>query len=283
MFQTLLLLTALLAVAVLLRRLKSVEARQAKKLEADQKREDEQDALAAVGALTGDIANMVLSPVTIIQGQCELARVKGESDRRLEIIEREARRIANVVERFRGLGREQRDEVQEVDPVACAQQALRSLSGLVRERDVTVHETIESVPRIETNPFLLTHALRHLLKAAIQAAPREVGDVTVAVGLLPTKGEAAHVAFAVADDGPGIPPEQLPFIFHPYPDGSAGVRGECLAYAVVYAVAHAMGATVVVNSTPGAGTQATLKVPLRRTAPFAEPEMPVAFPHAAKQ
>ncbi|MHC4342065.1 MAG: sensor histidine kinase [Planctomycetota bacterium] len=283
MFQTLLLLTALLAVAVLLRRLKTVEARQAQKAGGNKKSEDEQDALAAVGALTCDIANMVLSPVTIIQGQCELARIKGESDRRLETIEREARRIANVVERFRGLGREHRDEVQEVDPVACAQQALRSLSGLVRERDVTVHETVEPVPRIETNPFLLTHALRHLLKAAIQAAPEEVGDVTMAVGLLPTKGDAKHVAFAVADDGPGIPPEQLPFIFHPYPNGSSGVRGECLAYAVVYAVAHAMGATVVVNSAPGAGTQATLKVPLRRSAPYAEPEMSVAVPHSAQE
>ena len=148
---------------------------------------------------------------------------------------------------------------------------------------MTVHETIESVPRIETNPFLLTHALRHLLKAAIQAAPEEVGDVTMAVGLLPAKGNAEHVAFAVADDGPGIPPEQLPFIFHPYPDGSSGVRGECLAYAVVYAVAHAMGATVIVNSAPGSGTQATLMVPLRRTAPYAEPEMPVAVPTTAKK
>jgi len=272
-FELLLLGSSVLAVAVLLVRLRRVEQDRDRLLNQvdDRKATNPQaDTLAALGMLTSEISHMVISPLTVILGLCELARSAGTEKARFETIQRQARRIRDVVERYRDVGREFRDEVGLVDPVQCAREALDSLSALAKERDIVVHEHIEPVPHLEGSRFLLTHALRQLLKSAIQAAPQGKGDVTLALGLLPEGNEPAQVGFAIADDGPGIELERLPRIFHPFPEGGTAVRGEGFAYAVVYAVARAMGATVVVDSAPGAGTRATLKVPVKRPAPYAQ-------------
>lgn len=274
-FEFLLLGTSVLAVAVLLVRLQRVESDRNRLLrQVDERRATtpQADTLAALGTLTSEIAHMVISPLTVILGLCELARSTGTDKARFDTIQRQARRIRDVVERYRDVGREFREDTGPIDPIECAREALDSLSALARERDVAVHELIEPVPHVEANRFLLTHALRQLLKSAIMAAPEGQGDVTLALGLLPDGEQPAHVAFAVADDGPGIELERLPRIFHPFPEGGTAVRGEGFAYAVVYAVARAMGSTVVVDSAPGAGTRATLKVPVKRPAPYAAPK-----------
>lgn len=263
--EVLLLATSILIVFVSLQRLRRVEEQRdaaAAELQRTRREDPEQEALAAAGMLTNELCQMIISPLTVILGQCELARVREESDRRLDTIERQARRIADVVERHRGLAPERHPEVSEVDPVEAVHSAIRAVSGLAAERDVRIHEMIESVPSLRTNSFLLAHALRHLLRAGIEAAPKGVGDVTIATGLLPLDGEPRYVAFAVADDGPGIEPEQLPRVFHPFPEEGGTWRGAGFSYAIVYAVARAMGADLVLDSAPGAGTRATLKVAL---------------------
>ena len=267
MFDLLLLLTSILTVVVLASRLHHVETERRRIATELTRVSVAQDPMRAVGMLTEDMSHLVISPLTVILGQCELARGGGEDQHRIEIIERQAQRITDVVERFRSIGKEHRDETEQIDPARCARNVVDSLESLATERDVRIHEMFEPCPRIRANPALLSHALRHLLRTAIEAAPRNIGDVTLAVGVMPADNGPGHVMFAVADDGPGIPPEQLPRVFHAFPEGGANVRGEGFSYAVVYAIAQAIGATVVVESAPGAGTRATLKIPLATPVP----------------
>ena len=275
MFDLLLLLTSILTVVVLASRLHHVETERRRIATELTRVSGAQDAMGAVGMLTEDMSHLVISPLTVILGQCELARGGDKDLHRIEIIERQAHRITDVVERFRSIGKEHRDETEQIDPAHCARNVVDSLESLATERDVRIHEMFEPCPRIRANPALLSHALRHLLRTAIEAAPRNIGDVTLAVGVMPADNGPGHVMFAVADDGPGIPPEQLPRVFHPFPEG--GANG--FSYAVVYAIARAMGATLVVDSAPGAGTRATLKVPLE--IPNPETGSDVSIPRSA--
>ncbi len=273
------LLTSVCAICVVLRRLTQSEVERLalrEEIETLSRGGDEREALAAVGLIASELCKMVVSPVTVILGQCELARSQGQADRRLDAIERQARRIADVVERHRGLADSQCAEVREIEPAACARAALGATSRLAKERDVTVHEMLEDSPRIRINPFLLTHALRHMLRSAIEASPKGKGDVTFAMGYLPgAHGEEDYLAFAVADDGPGIEPLALPRVFHPFPEESGTWRSTGFGYSVVYAIARATGATIVLDTAPGAGTRATFKVPLpkkvEKSTPIAEP------------
>ena len=113
-FEFFVLSTALLTVAVLLRRLARVEEDRARldaKLRSAGRIDDEeQEALRAIGVLTNELCHLVISPLTIILGQCELARSGGERTRRIETIERQARRIAAVVETLAEAGEVRRGD-----------------------------------------------------------------------------------------------------------------------------------------------------------------------------
>lgn len=271
----------LLVVGVALRRVSQLE-RECRELRARTSsraaQDQERDALAAVGTLASEICHMIVSPLTVILGQCELAKGGGSLPQRVATIEEQARRIAAVVERYRGVGQRSRDDVRDIDPLECARSALRSVAALAASRGVTIHEHFDETGPLRANPFLISQALRHMLRAAVEASHSDVGDVTFAIGLLPVKGETTHVAFAVADDGPGVPLAQIPRVFHPTTDGAGGRLG--LGYSVVYAIARAMGATLVIDTAPGAGTRATFKVPVERPATIATPPRVEADPAA---
>ena len=267
-FEFILLSGTLLTVGIALRRLSSADAEAAALHVRIRELMDQQtgsEELAAMGVLNSELCQMIISPLTVILGQCELARRQAEPDRRLQSIEKQARRIASVVERHRGICPSANAEVSEVDPRECARSAIEAIVGLASEREVRIHEMLDDdMPRIKANSFLLVRALRHLLRAGVEAAPKGMGDVTLAIGELPVTGESTHIAFAVADDGPGIDPVQLPHVFHPFPDEGGSWRSAGSSYAIAYAIARAMGANLVIDTAPGAGTRATLKVPLRK-------------------
>ena len=78
------------------------------------------------------------------------------------------------------------------------------------------------------------------------------------------------VKIVVADEGTGIPADQLPLIFDRFRTSDGGrSRGTGLGLPLVRAVAHAHGGDVTVRSTHGEGSEfeLTLPVPVRLVLP----------------
>jgi signal transduction histidine kinase len=72
------------------------------------------------------------------------------------------------------------------------------------------------------------------------------------------------VTVAVVDTGPGIAAAELPTIFEKYRRGPAGrrVEGVGLGLFIARTLARLHGGDVMVDSTPGAGSTFTLRLPL---------------------
>jgi signal transduction histidine kinase len=103
----------------------------------------------------------------------------------------------------------------------------------------------------------LEMAISNLVINAVKFV-QERGSVTV-------RAEASdgRARFVVADNGPGIPPEELPMIFERFYRGrNATSDGAGLGLAIVQSVARAHGGTVRVESAPGAGSVFSLEIPL---------------------
>src|SRR5690606_22491654 len=76
---------------------------------------------------------------------------------------------------------------------------------------------------------------------------------------LTREGEVARVA--VADDGPGIDPEDRPHLFEPYWTGAHGKRGTGLGLAIVKGIVESHGGRIEVESEIGVGTTFTFTLP----------------------
>jgi signal transduction histidine kinase len=79
-------------------------------------------------------------------------------------------------------------------------------------------------------------------------------------------GDGTWVSLQVADDGPGIAPQDLPHVFERFFRGSAArAGGSGIGLAVVAGLVEAHGGTVAVASGPGEGASFTIRLP--QTAP----------------
>lgn len=254
-FDFFLLGTALLVVGIALSRTRAAEE-EAERLREELARRDEpleqQEALAAIGLLTSELCEMIISPLTVLLGQCELGRRRDTGPERIATIERQARRIAAVVERHRAFAPSRRGDLRAVDPLRVADETLRFAAPEAAERAVALHREYDAVPPIQTNAFLLRKALRHLLGAALRSGAQ---DVTLAVGTLD-----GALLFCVADDGPGMDENQQRSALRPFDDGA--VRSTGVSYAIASAIAEATGGQLLLESAPGEGTRASLRLPL---------------------
>jgi len=100
----------------------------------------------------------------------------------------------------------------------------------------------------------IKQVLVHLLRNASEAAGQR-GSVSMATVAVPD-----GVAVTVSDDGPGIEPEELDRIWEPFYSTREGGMG--LGLQICKMVTEAHGGTIVIESTVGVGTVATMVLPL---------------------
>jgi signal transduction histidine kinase len=132
---------------------------------------------------------------------------------------------------------------------------------LFGERDFHVEPVAGSV---EADPDRLTQVLRNLVRNAV-AHTGPGGYVAVTAS-----ARAGRLTITVADDGPGIPPDQLERVFerfHRIDEGRTRERGGAgLGLAIARAIVEAHGGRIWARATPGAGTQISFELPGYRSA-----------------
>lgn len=138
--------------------------------------------------------------------------------------------------------------------------------------------------RVRGNPRLLERAMSHLVRNARDASPPGSAIRLSWGAWSPGEAESEVARVVVEDQGSGISPRDLPWIFEPFytagsdpagPESSAGQRGG-LGLPVVQAVVEGHGGWVDVESRPGEGTRVAIHLPLTAPALEAEPAAPEA-------
>lgn len=148
----------------------------------------------------------------------------------------------------------QQADFAEVDLAAVVQETIELYEPVAEEKGQRL-ETGIGEARIRGHGNLLAQAVANLLDNAIKYAP-EGGRISVGLGT----DAAGHVELAVADDGPGIPPEDRERVLRRFVrlEGSRSSPGNGLGLAMVDAVARLHKASLVLeDGHPG------LKVVLR--------------------
>ncbi len=119
-----------------------------------------------------------------------------------------------------------------------------------------------AVPVVHSDERVLRQMLLNLASNAIKygRAPGRPGRLTLAL-----RPAAAALDLVVADDGPGMTPQQLQRLFQPFErlgQDTGPHSGTGLGLVITRQLAQQLGAEVLLASEPGRGTTATVRLPL---------------------
>src|SRR5262249_42953084 len=133
-------------------------------------------------------------------------------------------------------------------------------------RDLARHQVVAQIslglPLVRLDFVLTQQALTNLL---LNAAVHTPSGTRVLVG---ARAEEDTLVMTVADNGPGLPVEAVPFIFEKFyraPTAPAGGTG--LGLAIVKGFIEAQGGRVQAENQPEGGAAFTLRLPLAKAPP----------------
>src|SRR5437667_2352800 len=146
---------------------------------------------------------------------------------------------------------------------------------LVNESLILAFDDVSALPALHTDEAKVSQILRNFISNALKFTER--GEVRVSAR--PSEDGRA-VVFAVADTGIGIAPEDHQAIFQEFAQVESRlqrvVRGTGLGLPLTRKLAHLLGGSVAVHSTPGVGSTFSATIPLVYAPPATTPgETPV--------
>ncbi len=173
----------------------------------------------------------------------------------LETVSRRSEGLLHFVQNHRRLTKRLSTHI-ELTPVRRVFARLqRLLASDLAARDIQMTTTVEPESlEIAVDVDLLDQALINLVRNAIEAlrdAP------TGLIALTARRDPDGHIAIAVADNGPGIAPDQHEKVFVPF--FTTKRQGSGIGLTIVRQIATAHGASVTVTQTPGGGATVCLR------------------------
>ncbi len=216
----------------------------------------------------GMVAHDLRSPLTSIKGFAQLmqrreAYLPAGVNAILSQVQRMERLVGDVLDITRLDQRRQGLVIAEADLTEIARLVISSVHEFRGTGELRLNAPEE--PLIgRWDKGRLAQILDNLLSNALKYAPD--GDVTVRLD-----GEEDHVIIEVTDEGPGIEPEHLPYIFDRFyrtPDQLAKGSGVGLGLTIARGLVQEHGGRIEVHSVVGSGTT------FRVTLPWAVPNRP---------
>jgi signal transduction histidine kinase len=220
------------------------------------------------------VSHELRTPLAVIRAAAEnladdVVHDAGRTRQYGELINREGRRLSNMVERVLLFAKMRSGNVKfqhrPIDMLATIDDAIASNQAWSQEREVkVVKETPQSLPCIYGDPPALTSVIQNLLSNALKYS-RRGGQVTIQARTVKAGHEDA-VQIAIHDQGAGIPGNELPHLFEPFFRGkrarAAQIQGSGLGLSLVKQVVEGHGGTIDVVSTPGAGSTFLVQLPI---------------------
>jgi signal transduction histidine kinase len=224
-------------------------------------------AMEAQHRFVADASHELRTPVAIIRSTAEVLQREGHVEQEgaalVADVIAEADRLGGLVNDLLGLASSDATpmtvERRTLDLAEVARDATRRAEALAAGRGTHLVVDAPEAVIVSGDRDRLVQLLLILLDNAVDHSPEE-GTVTVAVRSV---GRAAEMS--VADEGPGIPPDERERIFAPFRrlPGPRGTRagGSGLGLAIGRRIAAAHDGTIVADDGPGGGARFTVTLP----------------------
>jgi len=188
----------------------------------------------------------------------------------LTLMDRNVRKLTQLMEQLETLSRlhtrqAEAPDVQQTDVANVAREVAQQLREMADARGVVVR-VIEPLPALVIDMARLELILMNLVSNAVKYSDPDKFHRFVTIELT-RSDDPAFACIAVRDNGLGIPADALGSVFrrfsraHAERDSELGVRGSGLGLAIAAECAEAVGGTIRVESTLGAGSSFFIAIP----------------------
>ena len=216
-------------------------------------------------SLLADVTHELRTPLTVIQGNLEgmLDGVYPAEEASLKATLEETQLLARLVDDLRTLTLAESGalelKIEPTDVAVLIHEAAVAFRPQTEAKGVTLTVTVmPEAPLVDLDPVRIRQVLVNLLANALRYTPKG-GSIQVNFRMV-RQGKDAWAEIAVQDSGPGIKPEDIPYVFDRfYKTRDSGGMGLGLAIAKKLVEAH--HGTITATSDEGQGTIMTITVP----------------------
>jgi signal transduction histidine kinase len=227
-------------------------------LEAEQEKRLRAERLSTLGLLSSAIAHDLRNPLNNVSIGIQWLQLRPDqaldekAKARLEVIERETRRMDQIIRTLLAFARTGEPDRQPVD----LNEVLDEVADVVHPPEGIALEIVPNpqLPLVMADRTQLFQVLENLIGNAIQAVGT-AGRVHVA-----SERNGAWCALTVSDTGPGIPAERQASIFEPLVTTRS--TGTGLGLALCKRIVEAHGGRISLSSPPGEGATFRVELPL---------------------
>lgn len=213
---------------------------------------------------TADVSHQLQTPLTVIKGTIEGARVSRAADTQpvLASLSDEVNALSATLQDLRDLALADADSSgSRVGPVSISEvfaEAGELVGALAEAHGVSCETTIEPGMEVWGNAVRLRQLMLNLGENAVEFTPRG-GGIRIEAAR-----RGALVIAEVSDTGTGISADLLPRVFdrHVHGRGRNSKAGSGLGLAIVKRIVDAHGGNVVIHSELGRGTRALITLPI---------------------
>jgi signal transduction histidine kinase len=214
------------------------------------------ETLAAVGEMAAGLAHEVRNPVAAIRGAGQAISPDATPDQAremLEVIDEETERLGRVVGEFLDYARPDSPRREPVPLDRVARQTLRAAEVAGRGMSAEV-ESAPDAPAALGDPDQVRRVFENLIRNAWEAAG---ADGTLRIEISGEPGGRVRARFE--DNGPGIPDDEVAWLFQPFRTKRQGGTG--LGLALVHRIVESHGGEIRVDGRPGRGAVFTVTLP----------------------
>ncbi|MBN9077191.1 MAG: sensor histidine kinase [Rhizobiales bacterium] len=222
--------------------------------------------MAAQRRFVANAAHQLRTPLALLSTQAAYARREAGADARdeaLAALQKSSGRLARLAEQLLTLSRAEpgsrRPREDRIDLTEAARGVLESLAPVAVSRRTDLGLEADGPAMVTGDGTMLREMIVNLVDNALRYG-RAGGKVTVAVSAI-----GNEAVLTVADDGPGIPPEERARVFERfYRVAGAVEEGSGLGLAIVREVADNAGGSVRLSDGPAGGLTVEVRLPIAR-------------------
>lgn len=222
--------------------------------------------LASIGRLAAGVAHEINNPVAIINEKVglmeDLLKLVEDFPRKekflqqVQVIQKSVKRVSEITHRLLGFARHLPVKREQIHLDGLLNEVLGFLGREAEYRNVVIKLDIDrDVPPVQADRGQLQQVFLNILNNAM-AAVQQGGHIDISAKM----AGVDKVDVTIADDGVGIPPDDLQKIFEPF-FSTKGERGTGLGLSITYGIVQKMGGSIEVESQVQKGTKFHVYLP----------------------